>query len=172
MATCSQPITFASAVSYALGKLGLPHVTLKEEQRLAIKAIFEGGGGMFFVCLPTGYGKSLCFQTLPFIMDYKLDLVGTEQRSIVLVVSPLVSLMIDQVRSLRKSGVKSSIITSSSTVAKELIATDSSLDCDSLLYAAPEALVVSKWRTALEKPSFSGRIVTIVVDEAHCVSKW
>ena len=170
MATCSQPITFASAVSYALGKLGLPHVTLKEEQRLAIKAIFDGRD--VFVCLPTGYGKSLCFQTLPFIMDYKLDLVGTEQRSIVLVVSPLVSLMIDQVRSLRKSGVKSSIITSSSTVAKELIATDSSLDCDSLLYAAPEALVVSKWRTALEKPSFSGRIVTIVVDEAHCVSKW
>jgi len=49
-----------------------------------------------FVWLPTGYGKSLCYQVLPFITDYKHGVVETQRHSLVLVVSPLVALMVDQ----------------------------------------------------------------------------
>ena len=53
--------TFASTLAFSLEKLGLSSVSLKEEQRAAIKAVYEGTD--IFVCLPTGYGKSLCYQT-------------------------------------------------------------------------------------------------------------
>ena len=52
-------------------------------------------------------------QALPFIMDFKLGLVGPQNLSLVLVVSPLVSLMVDQVTSLRKRSVDCSVVTSS-----------------------------------------------------------
>ena len=55
----------------------------------------------------TSYGKSLCYQALPFIMDFKLGLVGSQKHSLVLVVSPLVVLMVDQVTSLRKTSTDS-----------------------------------------------------------------
>ena len=55
-----------------------------------------------FVCLPTGFGKSLCYQVLPFVIDQKRGSSG----SAVIVVSPLVALMEDQVSGLRKRHVK------------------------------------------------------------------
>ena len=45
-------------------------MSLKEDQLSAIKAVYEGRN--VFVCLPTGYGKSLCYQTLPFVMEHEL----------------------------------------------------------------------------------------------------
>ena len=166
-ATVNTGDQFATGLSFSLEKLGIPDITLKEEQRLAIY-----GGRDVFVWLPTGYGKSLCYQTIPFLMDHKLGLVSASKSSTVLVVSPLVSLIIDQVQNLRKRGVKSSILTSTSAVSKEFLATDESLTSDSLLFCAPEAISMSKWRDALENQDFSGRIVSVVVDEAHCISKW
>ena len=105
-------------------------------------------------------------------MDAKLGLVDSEKTSSVFVVSPLVALMIHQVKSLRSQGVKCSVITCSSDVEKDLLATPSSLSSDSLLFCTPEALVRSKWRDAFDDPVVSGRIVALVIDEAHCVSKW
>ena len=158
---------FADAVTFSLG---LSQVILKEEQSSAIRAIYEGQD--VFVCLPTGYGKSLCFHTLPFVMDHKLSRAG-QRATAVLVISPLIALMEDQVSGLKKRGVKASIITStnSTSVTKENISTSKSLATDSLFFCAPEALVTSKWRDILGS-SFSDRIVAVVVDEAHCVSKW
>ena len=162
---------FSDAVTFSLLKLGLSGVSLKEEQLSSIKAAYEGKD--VFVCLPTGYGKSLCYQTLPFVMDHKYRHKASRiGHSAALVVSPLISLMADQVSSLRKRGVKASIISSTSAVPKEMIATESSLASDSLFFCAPEALVATKWRDALEQDEFSGRMVAIVVDEAHCVSQW
>ena len=112
--------------------------------------------------------KSLCYQTIPFVIDYKFRSI----KHAVLVVSPLIALMLDQVQTLRQRGVKSSIITSTSAVAKEFLAGESNLANDSILFCAPEAFVTQRWRAALENPSFSQRIVSIVVDEAHCISKW
>ena len=50
-----------------------------------------------FVFLPTGFGKSVCFQVLPFLFDHKLGLTDGSGKRCVIVVSPLVSLMVDQV---------------------------------------------------------------------------
>ena len=66
-----------------------------------MKAVYDGHD--VFMWLPTGYDKSLCYQALLFIMDYKLGLVDTGKSSAVIVISPLVALMIDQVKSLRSS---------------------------------------------------------------------
>ena len=125
-----------------------------------------------FVCLPTGYGKSLCYQALPFLMDHKLGLVGTSRSSAVLVVSPLVALMIDQVRCLKSRGVKCSILTLSVAVPNEYLASVQSLSSDSLLFCAPEALVLDRWRGYLDNRAISDRIVAVVVDEAHCIPTW
>ena len=80
-----------------------------------------------FVWLPTGFGKSLCYRILPFVFVHKLGRLGTGKSSAVLVVSPLVSLMIDRVQKLRARGAKAFIISSGSrfvAVALELLATD------------------------------------------------
>ena len=65
-----------------------------------------------FLWLPTGFGKSICFQVIPFLFDYKLGRIESPlpQRSVVVVVSPLVSLMVDQVTSLRLRGVNAAIL--------------------------------------------------------------
>ena len=162
--------SLSECVSYALLKLQMSDVSLKAEQRSSMKAIYDGRD--VFVWLPTGYGKSLCYQASPFLMDFKKGLVDTENRCAVLVISPLVALMIDQVKSLRRRGVSCSIVTSSGGIEEELIATDSSLLNDSLFFCTPEALVRSKWRYTIEDKKVSERIVALIIDEAHCVSKW
>ena len=118
--------TFSECVSYALRKLQMSDISLKTEQRPSMKAIFDGQD--VFVWLPTGYGKSLCYQALPFLMDFKGAVVDSDNPSAVLVISPLLALMIDQVKSLRSRGVKCSIITSSGGgIEKDLLGTESSL---------------------------------------------
>lgn len=162
--------SFSTSVTYALKKLGSIHV-LKEEQKNVIYAIY--GGHETFVCLPTGFGKSLCYQVLPFMFDHKLGLIDTPKSCAVLVISPLIALMINQVQSLRSKGIKCSIVTSSMTgVAKDFIANNSSFTSDSMLFCSPEAIVRSNWRGVIESHYISERIVAVIVDEAHCVSKW
>ncbi len=166
----SVTISFEEAVQFALERLHMKDLHPREEQLESIKAVYDGLN--VFVCLPTGFGKSLCYQAIPFVMDFKLGRVGTPITSAILVVSPLVSLMVDQVEDLRRRKVKTSIITSGSDLAKPLLARETSLCTDSLLFCAPEALALPKWRAALETPAVFERIVAVVVDEAHCVSKW
>ena len=76
------------------------------------------------------------------------------------------------VQNLTKRGVKSSIITATSDIPKEFLATEKSLMEDSILFSAPEALVLPRWRDILDKETFSRRVASVVVDEAHCLSKW
>ena len=61
--------TFSSALSYAIERLGMPNLTLKEEQQKSLEAVYQGNSE--FVWLPTGFGKSICYQTLPFVIEYK-----------------------------------------------------------------------------------------------------
>jgi len=83
------------ALSYALQRLGTPNLILKPEQRSVIESICINGKDTF-VWLPTGFGKSICCQTLPFVFD-KMSRKCAAGGSVVVVVSPLISLMEDQV---------------------------------------------------------------------------
>ncbi len=145
------------------------------EQAKALKLLSEGRD--VFVWFPTGYGKSLCYQLLPFLIDYKLGNTDAPLvvRSVVLVVSPLVSLMIDQVRSLSSRGVPAGILSSNRGIDQDLVATarDVSGGKYRLLYTAPEAVIEDhSWRMLLLEPPLSSTLVAIAVDEAHCVYKW
>ena len=154
------------SISYALEKITCSTVVLKSEQATCIKCVYEGKD--VFLWLPTGFGKSLCYEVLPFVFDDKLS----KDNSVVIVVSLLISLMVDQVQSLRRRSVRAAIMSSGSKVDKEFLATDDDIRDGHLFFCAPEAIDVSRWRDAIAKPEFSSRVVVIVVDEAHCVSKW
>ena len=100
MAEGSGESEFQRALGYAVQRVQTATFVPKPEQTAAIRAIYCGKD--VFVWLPTGFGKSFCYEAIPFVLDWKLD--RTESRtvnSLVLIVSPLVALMVDQVRSLR-----------------------------------------------------------------------
>ena len=108
-----------------------------------------------FICLPTGLGKSISFQKLPFLFAYKRGLVGVKKRNCAIIVSLLIALMVHQVRNLRKSGVQAVIIScgsrESSFVSKEFLVTTSSVTSATLTFSSPEALAHTKefWKIPL-----------------------
>ena len=160
---------FEATMLYALQCIGCSHLTPKPEQLASVRHVYEGRD--VFVWLPTGYGKSLCYQVLPFVFDHKYSRTD----SLVVVVSPLVSLMVDQVDGLRQKGVKAAIMSTLSKFGDHsatLLATDTGLKDYKLLFCAPEAIQTGRWRDAFEEPELAQRVVTVVIDEAHCVSKW
>jgi ATP-dependent DNA helicase RecQ len=116
------------------------------------------GGGDALVLMPTGGGKSLCYQ-LPALLR-----AGTA-----LVVSPLIALMQDQVAALRQLGVRAAFLNSTldarSAQATERSLLDGELD---LLYVAPERLMMPRMLETLER----ARLALFAIDEAHCVSQW
>ena len=111
-----------------------------------------------FVLMPTGGGKSLCYQ-LPSEM-----LTG-----LTIVVSPLISLMKDQVDSLCAIGIKAAFINSSLTY-QEVNNTKSNIKEGkiNLLYVAPERLMMPNFLTFIENLNVS----LFAIDEAHCISEW
>jgi ATP-dependent DNA helicase RecQ len=125
-------------------------------QQEAAAAVFEGRD--LVAVMPTGSGKSLCFQ-LPALL-----LEGTT-----VVVSPLIALMKDQVDGLRARGIAAAGI-HSGLGATERAAAEADLAAGrlSLVYIAPERLASTTFRAALARL----RIARLVVDEAHCISQW
>ena len=116
------------------------------------------GGGDAFVLMPTGGGKSLCYQ-LPSLMR-----PGTA-----IVISPLIALMKDQVDALRHNGVAAACLNSSipDEEARQTIADMRAGRLD-LLYVAPERLVMDGFLSMLD----SCDIALFAIDEAHCISQW
>jgi ATP-dependent DNA helicase RecQ len=108
--------------------------------------------------MPTGAGKSLCFQ-IPAIALQQL----------VVVVSPLIALMKDQVDGLRLQGVRAAMINSGQNLNenREVMSALAAGQVN-LLYAAPERLMQSAF---LERVSSAG-VRIIAIDEAHCISQW
>jgi ATP-dependent DNA helicase RecQ len=108
--------------------------------------------------MPTGGGKSLCFQ-LPALM----------REGITVVISPLIALMRDQVRALREAGVEAGALTSGNT-PEETDAVWDAIEAGTLklLYIAPERLSAGSALGMLQRINVS----LIAVDEAHCVSQW
>ena len=169
---------FDQAVAHALLCLGQGDIVLKKEQWEAIKVVYDGCDA--FVWLPTGYGKLICYQCLPFLFDYKFGKVDLPplNQSVVIVISPLVSLMMDQVAKLRERGVKAATLGGNSAAAGmdiKLLACEKDINNGAykLLFSAPEAVVVSeRWRQLLLSSPLNNQIVALVVDECHCVYKW
>jgi ATP-dependent DNA helicase RecQ len=117
-----------------------------------------GGGGDALVLMPTGGGKSLCYQ-IPALLR-----AGTG-----IVVSPLIALMQDQVDALRAAGVAAAYLNSSLAadeqreVERQLLAGELNL-----LYVAPERLLTGRFLNLLERIE----VALFAIDEAHCVSQW
>ncbi len=110
--------------------------------------------------MPTGGGKSLCYQLPALIME-----------GMTLVVSPLISLMQDQVGSLKTNGINSVFLNSSLSWEEYLQAIDEIKNGQiKILYVSPEGLATQKIRELLSAPEI--KISCITIDEAHCVSAW
>ena len=150
-------------LTHALQSIGKGGLTLKKQQVQCIRHVYYGKD--VFAWLPTGFGKSVIYECLPFVF--------AKQNSLVLVVSPLVSLMIDQVKSLKKRGVCAAIMSDHKVNDQSVLLCEEDMVKCRLIFTAPEAVIkVERWRQLLSEPTVSHRIVAIAVDEAHCVSKW
>jgi ATP-dependent DNA helicase RecQ len=130
--------------------------TFRSTQEDVICTLLDGKDA--FVLMPTGGGKSLCYQ-IPSIM----------RKGTGIVVSPLISLMKDQVDALTRCGVKAAYYNSSlkAAAAKEVLDQFEAGELD-LLYVAPERLLTKTFLKRLEKVD----VGLFAVDEAHCVSQW
>ncbi|WP_300317188.1 DNA helicase RecQ [Accumulibacter sp.] len=120
------------------------------------------GGGDALVLMPTGGGKSLCYQ-IPALL----------RPGVGVVVSPLIALMQDQVDALRQVGVKAAFLNSSldfrSVVETEHCLLRGELE---LIYVAPERLLTDRFIALLEQLAARRQIALFAIDEAHCVSQW
>ena len=131
---------------------------------MSVKVVDEGKD--VFMWLLMGFEESLCYQILPVVIDHKLGLIDSRKSSTVLVVSPLVSLVLDQLQRLQYRDAKASIVTSGTGImaaSKKLLATDSSVLSDSILFCVPESLVKSRWREAFEDLVVLSRIVAVII---------
>lgn len=124
------------------------------------------GGGDALVLMPTGGGKSLCYQ-VPAIARQQAG-HGTT-----IVVSPLIALMHDQVGALHEAGVEAAFLNSSlsgeeaAAVEKRLLRGELTL-----LYAAPERVTTPRFLAQLDALAERGQLALFAIDEAHCVSQW
>ena len=145
----------------------LGYMSLKEKQLEVITSFLSGRD--VFAALPTGYGKSLCYGCLPLARD---RLLGT-QGSIVLVVSPLIALMKDQVQSFRKRGVSAAYVTSDGDVECEDMKAGILEGKYQLVFLSPEQLINNRrFRCMCQSEYYQDKLIALVVDEAHCVKKW
>jgi len=130
--------------------------TFRDGQREIIDHLVSGHDAL--VLMPTGGGKSLCYQIPALARD------GTG-----VVVSPLISLMQDQVDALRNLGVRAGFLNSTQDPGARRLVEDAFLAGElDLLYVAPERLCGEPALRLLER----GRISLFAIDEAHCVSQW
>jgi len=130
--------------------------SFRGDQREIIDHVVRGGDAV--VLMPTGGGKSLCYQ-IPALL----------RRGTGIIVSPLIALMQDQVDALELVGVRAAFLNSSQSVdqriAVERAYRGGELD---VLYVAPERLAMESTRELLD----SWELALFAIDEAHCVSQW
>ncbi len=125
-------------------------------QEAVIDAVLSGRDAL--AIMPTGAGKSVCYQVPALLLP-----------GITLVISPLVSLMRDQVTALVQMGVPAAFLNSSLTFRQYLLALDRArAGRYKIIYVAPERLETEGFRAFAE----SAEISLVAVDEAHCISQW
>ncbi len=130
--------------------------SFRESQETLIDSILAGRDTLGI--MPTGAGKSLCYQIPALLMD-----------GITLVISPLISLMKDQVGSLNQAGIHAAFLNSSLTITQYYKALGFAKQGRyPIIYVAPERLVTDEFLDF----ALNSKIVMVAVDEAHCVSQW
>ena len=125
-------------------------------QEDVVAAILSGRDVM--AVMPTGAGKSLCYQIPALVLP-----------GVTLVISPLISLMRDQVNALLQNGVRAAYLNSTLTQRQHMLALDNARrGVYKIIYVAPERLMTE----AFQSFAAQARIAQVVIDEAHCVSQW
>src|SRR3981081_4697566 len=143
-----------NALSVLNSVFGLPAFRGAQEQ--IVRHVVDGGNCM--VLMPTGGGKSLCYQ-LPSLLREGCGIV----------VSPLIALMRDQVAGLLDAGVKAAVLNSTLSVEQASVVEQRLLAGDlDILYIAPERLLTPRCLALLAR----ARLALFAIDEAHCVSQW
>ena len=132
------------------------HAAFRDGQEAIVTHVAQGGDAL--VLMPTGAGKSLCYQVPALLRD-----------GCAVVVSPLIALMHDQVAALEQLGVRAAFLNSTldarAAAAVERAFASGELD---LLYVAPERLLTQRCVELIDR----SRIALFAIDEAHCVSQW
>ncbi len=140
------------------------YTAFRGQQADIVEHVADGGDAL--VLMPTGGGKSLCYQ-VPAILRH------TRQQGVAVVVSPLIALMHDQVGALEEAGVHAAFLNSSQTgeeasrIEREMMSGRLTL-----LYAAPERLTTPRFLAQLASLHERGLLSMFAIDEAHCVSQW
>jgi ATP-dependent DNA helicase RecQ len=140
------------------------HASFRGMQREIVERVVAGGDAL--VLMPTGGGKSLCYQ-LPAIVRHRAGC------GVTVVVSPLIALMHDQVGALEEIGVHAAYLDSTlggdeaRRIERELA--DGRLV---LLYAAPERVMTPRFLAQLDELHAHDKLSLFAIDEAHCVSQW
>lgn len=191
-------IAFLSCLEFAVSNSLYQETNLKPKQVLCLESMYLKKD---VICvLPTGYGKSLIFHLMPMLLfaKYKMrdDLIRASKdistavvTSIIIVVSPLNSLMSDQVSRLSMSGIRASIIGVKESGIDQLAddSDEQNVDVDfsqceekklrdgryNIVFAHPETLISSKYgRDLLLSEIYQENVFAIVIDEAHCILDW
>jgi len=130
--------------------------SFREHQRDIVEHLISGNDA--FVLMPTGAGKSICYQ-IPAMV----------RTGVGIVISPLIALMQDQVDALHLLGIRASFINSTLSIGEIRSIEQKTISGDiDLLYVAPERLTTSNFIQLLERT----KIALFAIDEAHCVSQW
>lgn len=168
----------ATLVAEAAKRMGYAH--LQEQQEEAVKLIL--GGKDTFVALPTGFGKSVIYAVLPLAFDmlqgnttgliYSYHCVNTGTTgSIVICISPLTSIMMDQREKYADKGLRTEFVgqAQEDEMATRRVVTGQV----QLVYISPEALLRNNmYRHMLLSDAYKKKLVAIAVDEAHCITTW
>jgi ATP-dependent DNA helicase RecQ len=140
------------------------YTAFRGQQAEIVEQVAAGGDAL--VLMPTGGGKSLCYQ-VPAILRH------ARGQGVAVVVSPLIALMHDQVGALEEAGVHANFLNSSLTgeeasrIEREMMSGRLTL-----LYAAPERITTPRFLAQLASLHERGLLSMFAIDEAHCVSQW
>ncbi|WP_085315325.1 DNA helicase RecQ [Derxia lacustris] len=150
----------AVAQARAILKSVFGYASFRGQQEAVVAQVIDGGDAL--VLMPTGAGKSLCYQVPALARD-----------GVAVVVSPLIALMQDQVAALREAGVAAAFLNSSLDAAEARnVERDARSGRLKLLYMAPERVMTERGTTLLDAIADGPGISLFAIDEAHCVSQW
>ncbi|MDG1453589.1 MAG: DNA helicase RecQ [Methylophilaceae bacterium] len=134
--------------------------SFRNKQQAIVDHVIAGQDAL--VLMPTGGGKSLCYQIPALARD-----------GLAIIVSPLIALMQDQVEALQQLGVAAAFLNSSLSTEDNASITSKVLSGEiKILYVAPERLTVSSFLNLLDEVNTHVGLALFAIDEAHCVSQW